>query len=241
DVKNESPSIESIYVVSEFREVFPTDLPGIPPDRDIDFCIDFEPGTRPISIPHYRMAPTELRELKAQIRNFLIKNNYPLPQIDDLFYQLQGASVFSKIYLRPGYHQLKIRHEDVPKTAFRTRYRHYEFLVMSFGLKNTPTTFISLMNVSMVGVMVDPQKIEAVKNWVWPSSMTEVRSFVGLATYYHRLACLSVSKGPLAKEIQTLKSKFMQLGISEKGGVLASLEVRATFIEEIYAYRDQRH
>ncbi|WMV34364.1 hypothetical protein MTR67_027749 [Solanum verrucosum] len=69
----ESPSIESIHVVSEFREVFPNDLPGMPPDRDIDFCIDLEPGTRPISIPPYRMAPTELRELKAQMQELLDK------------------------------------------------------------------------------------------------------------------------------------------------------------------------
>ena len=73
DVKVESPSIESNPVVSEFREVFPTDLPGMPPDRDIDFCIDLEPGTLPISILLYRMAPSELRELKAQIKELLDK------------------------------------------------------------------------------------------------------------------------------------------------------------------------
>ncbi|WMV40970.1 hypothetical protein MTR67_034355 [Solanum verrucosum] len=67
DVEVESPSIRSIHVVSEFREVFLVDLPGMPPDRDINFCIDLEPGTRPIFIPPYRMAPVELRELKAQI------------------------------------------------------------------------------------------------------------------------------------------------------------------------------
>ncbi|WMV54709.1 hypothetical protein MTR67_048094 [Solanum verrucosum] len=184
DVEFETPSIESIYVVSEFRKVFPNNLSGMPPDRDIDFCIDLEPGTPPISTP-YRMAPIELRKLKDQIQELLdkgfihpsaspwgskvlfvkkkngsmrmcidywqfnkvtMRNKYPLPRIDDLFDQLQGASVFSKIDLRSAYHQLKIRPEDVSKTTFRIRYGHYEFLVMSIGLTNGPAAFMSLMN-----------------------------------------------------------------------------------------------
>ena len=154
-------------MVQEFLDVFPSDLPGVPPDRDTDFAIDLEPGTKPISIPPYRMAPTELKELKDQLQDLLskglirptispwgapilfvkkkdgtmrmcidyrqlnkvtVKNKYPLSRIDDLFDQLHGASLFSKIDLRSGYHQLKIRASDIPKTAFRTRYGHYEFL-----------------------------------------------------------------------------------------------------------------
>ncbi|GJT99466.1 putative reverse transcriptase domain-containing protein [Tanacetum coccineum] len=132
-----------------------------------------------------------------ELNKLTIKNRYPLPRIDDLFDQLQGSSVYSKIDLRSGYHQLRVRDEDIPKTAFRTRYGHYEFQVMPFGLTNAPAVFMDLMNririvqflghlIDSQGLHVDPAKIEAVKNWTSPTTPTEIRQFLGLAGYYRR-------------------------------------------------------
>ncbi|GKC76440.1 putative reverse transcriptase domain-containing protein [Tanacetum coccineum] len=142
-----------------------------------------------------------------ELNKLTIKNRYPLPKIDDLFDQLQGSSVYSKINLRSGYHQLRVRDEDIPKTAFRTRYGNYEFQVMLFGLTNTPAVFMDLMNrvckpyldkfviVFIDDILiysrnedlhVDPAKIEAVKNWASPTTPTEVHQFLGLVGYYQR-------------------------------------------------------
>jgi hypothetical protein len=156
--------LDEIPVVCEYPDVFPNELPGMPPDRDVEFVIELQPGTAPISKRPYRMPPKELAELKTQLQELLdkgyitvcvdyrplnaatIKNKYPLPRIDVLFDQLAGARVFSKIDLRSGYHEIKTRPCDIPKTAFSTRYGLYEFLVMSFGLTNAPAYFMYLMN-----------------------------------------------------------------------------------------------
>nr|GEW00909.1 hypothetical protein [Tanacetum cinerariifolium] len=131
-----------------------------------------------------------------ELNKLTAKNRYPLPRIDDLFDQLQGSSVYSKIDLRSGYHQLRVREQDVPKTAFRTRYRHNEFQVMPFGLINAPANekeheeylkaILELLKKEKLGIHVDPAKIESIKDWASPRIPTEIRQFLGLASYYQR-------------------------------------------------------
>ena len=279
--------LEKIRVVCEYADVFPDELPGMPPDRDIEFAIELQPGIAHISKRPYRMPPAELAELKKQLQELLdkgfirpstspwgcpalfmkkkderlrlcidyrplnvvtIKNKYPLPRIDVLFDQLVGAKVFSKIDLRSDYHKIKIRASDIPKTAFSSRYGLYEYLVMSFGLTNAPAYFMYLMNsvfmpeldkfvvvfiddilvysrneeehaghlhvvlqrlrehrlyaklskcdfwlkeikflghtISQKGIAVDPDKVQEVMNWKPPTTVRQIRSFLGLAGYY---------------------------------------------------------
>ncbi|CAJ2636548.1 unnamed protein product [Trifolium pratense] len=185
-----------------------------------------------------------------QLNKVTIKNKYPLPRIDDLMDQLVGACVFSKIDLRSGYHRIRVKTEDIPKTAFRTRYGHYEYSVMPFGVTNARGVFMEYMNrifhsfldkfvvvfiddilvyskseeehkehlrivlqilkekklyaklskcefwlkevsflghvISSGGIAVDPAKVDAVLQWGTPESVSEIRSFLGLAGYYRR-------------------------------------------------------
>nr|GEY02517.1 putative reverse transcriptase domain-containing protein [Tanacetum cinerariifolium] len=184
DVSKEK-RLEDAPIVRDFPKVFPEDLPGIPPTRQVEFQIDLIPGDVPVARAPYQLALSEMKELSKQLQElsdkgvirpscspwgapvlfikkkdgaFLmcidyqelnkltVKNRYPLPRINDLFDQLQGSSVYSKIDLRLGYHQLRVREKDIPKTAFRTCYNHYEFQVMPFGLTNTTAIFMDLMN-----------------------------------------------------------------------------------------------
>nr|GEX53659.1 putative reverse transcriptase domain-containing protein [Tanacetum cinerariifolium] len=153
--KSEEKRLEDVPIVREFPKVFPEDLPGLPPDRKVEFQIDLVPGfIRPSSSPWG--APVLFVKKKdgsfwmcidyRELNKLTVKNRYPLPRIEDLFDHLQGSRVYSKIDLRSGYHQLRVWEEDIPKTAFRTCYGHYEFQVMSFGLTNAPAVFMDLMN-----------------------------------------------------------------------------------------------
>ncbi|GJU71737.1 putative reverse transcriptase domain-containing protein [Tanacetum coccineum] len=127
-----------------------------------------------------------------ELNKLTVKNRYLLPRIDDLFDQLQGSSVYLKIDIRSGYHQLRVREEDILKTAFKTRYGYYKFQVMPFGLTNALAVFMDLMNripkvqflghvIDSEGIHVDPAKIESIKDWASPKSLTEIHQFLGLA------------------------------------------------------------
>ncbi|GJU43414.1 putative reverse transcriptase domain-containing protein [Tanacetum coccineum] len=196
--KSEEKRLEYVPIVRDFREVFPEDLSGIPPTRQVEFQIDLVPGAAPVARAPYRLAPSEMKELSDQLQELFEKR----------------SSVYSKIDLRSTYHQLRVYKEDILKTAFRTRYGHYEFQVMPFGLMNILAIFIDLMNrflkkeelyakfykcefwipkvqflghvIDSKGIHVDPAKIKSIKDWASPKTPTKIRQFLGLAGYYRR-------------------------------------------------------
>ncbi|GJT83081.1 putative reverse transcriptase domain-containing protein [Tanacetum coccineum] len=158
-----------------------------------------------------------------ELNKLTVKNRYPIPRIDDLFDQLQGSSIYSKIDLRSGYHQLIVRDQDIPKMAFRTRYGHYEFLVMPFGLTNALAdkkeheehlkAILELLKKEKLGIYVDPAKIESIKDWASPKTPTEIRQFLSLAGYYRRFI-EGFSK--IAKSMTKLTQKGIKFDWGEK-------------------------
>nr|GEV34958.1 hypothetical protein [Tanacetum cinerariifolium] len=204
--KSEGMQLKDVPIIRDFPEVFPEDLPGLPPARPVEFHIDLIPRAaplsdkgfiRPSSLPYgapvlfvkkkdgsFRMC-IDYRELNK----LTVKNRYPLSRTDYLFDELQGSSVYSKIDLRSGYHQQRVQEQDVPKTAFRTWYGHYEFQIMPFGLTNAPTdkkehrehlkAILEFLKKEKLGIHVDPAKIESIKDWASPKTPIEIYQFLG--------------------------------------------------------------
>nr|AAX92790.1 retrotransposon protein, putative, Ty3-gypsy sub-class [Oryza sativa Japonica Group] len=253
-VEKTTKKLEDIPIARDYPEVFPEDLTSMPPKRDIEFRIDLAPGTAPIRKKPYRMGANELAEVKKQVDEQLQKG-YILPSTSPwgapvIFVEKKDKTKRISGYLRSGYHQLRIRKEDIPKTAFIIRYGLFECTVMSFGLTNAPAFFMNLMNkvfmefldkfvvvfiddiliyskseeeheqhlrlvleklkehqlyanfskcdfwlkevqflghvVNARGVAVDPANVESVTKWTPPRTVTQIRSFLGLAGYYRR-------------------------------------------------------
>ncbi|GJV21733.1 putative reverse transcriptase domain-containing protein [Tanacetum coccineum] len=249
--KSERKQIKDVPIVRDFPEVFPEDLPGLPPARPVEFQIDLIPGAAPVARAPYRLAPSEMKELSEQLQELsdkgfirpssspwgapvlfvkkkdgsfrmcidyrelnklTVKNRYPLPRIDDLFDQLQGSSIYSKIDLRSGYHQLRVREQDIPNSvwplrvpgyAIRTDKRtceHEEHLKAILELLKKEQLYAKFSKcefwipkvqflghvIDSRGIYVDPAKIESIKDWASPKTPIEIRQFLGLAGYYRR-------------------------------------------------------
>ncbi|GKA33851.1 putative reverse transcriptase domain-containing protein [Tanacetum coccineum] len=219
--KPEEKRLEDVTTVRDFSEVFPEDLPGLPPTRQVEFQIDLVPGAAPVARASYRLAPSELQELSTLLQELSDKGfirsssstwGAPVLFVKKerwIFSDVYQLPVYSKIDLRSGYHQLRVREEDIPKTTFRTSYGHYEFQVMPFGLTNAPTIFMDLMNrllkkeelyakflkcdfwlsrvqflghmIDSEGIHMDPAKIESIKDWASPKTPTEIHQFLEAA------------------------------------------------------------
>ncbi|GJV55207.1 putative reverse transcriptase domain-containing protein [Tanacetum coccineum] len=168
---SEGKQIKDVPIIRDFPEVFPEDLPGLPPTRPVEFQIDLIPGAAPVAQAPYRLAPSEMKELLEQLQELSDKG-------------------FIRPSSSPWGAPLRVREQDIPKTAFQTRYGHYEFQVMPFGLTNAPADkkkheehlkdILELLKKEKLGIHVDPAKIESIKDWASPKTPMEIRKFLGI-------------------------------------------------------------
>nr|GEX39613.1 hypothetical protein [Tanacetum cinerariifolium] len=202
--KSEEKRLEDVPIVQEFPEVFPKDLPGLPPTQQVEFQIDLVPGAEPFltlgaSVLFVKKKDGSFRMCidYRELNKLTVKNRYLLSRIDDLFDQLQGSRVYSKIDLRSGYHQLRVRKEDIPKTAFRTCYGHLKLILKLLKEEELYAKFSKcefwLLKVQFLchmidskGIHVDPAKVESIKYWTSPKTPTEIRQFLGRPSYYRQ-------------------------------------------------------
>ncbi|XP_070682440.1 uncharacterized protein [Malus domestica] len=225
--------IEEVGVVRHYPDVFPDDLSGLPPDRDVEFSIDLLPGTDPISLTPYRMAPAELRELKIQLQELLDKG-FIQPSSSPwgapvLFVRKKDGTLRLCIDYRQ-LNRLKIKEEDVPKTAFRTRYRHYEFRVMPFGLTNAPAAFMRLMN-EVFQQYLDKFVIVFIDDILYHPGRANVVADALSRKPQGRLNALYAGRVPLLAE---LRATGVRLELENRSGAfLASFQVRPVLVDRI--------
>nr|GEY28925.1 reverse transcriptase domain-containing protein [Tanacetum cinerariifolium] len=211
----------------------------LPPQRQVGFCIDLVPGGTPVTKSPYRLAPSEMQELSAELNKLAIKNRYPLPRIDDLFDQLQGARYFSKIELRSVYSKSKDEHEVHLRLVLeflKKEELYAKFSKCEFWLQEVQ--FLGHV-VNQSGIHVDPSKIKAVKNWKAPTTTSEIRSFLGLAEDFVvycdasnlGLGCVLMQRG------KVIAYASRQLKIHEKSYTTHDLELGSV----VFAFKTWRH
>ncbi|GJY94640.1 putative reverse transcriptase domain-containing protein [Tanacetum coccineum] len=208
--ESEGKQLKDVPTVKDFTEVFPEDLPGLPPARPVEFQINLILGAAPVARGPYRLDPSEMKELSEQLQ-----------ELSDKGFIRPSSSPWGAPVL--------VREQDIPKTVFRTWYGHYEFQVMSFGLTNAPAdekeyeehlkAILELLKkeklyakfskcefwipkvhflghvIDSKGIHVDPAKIESIKDWASPKTPTEIRQFLGLAGYYRSAPILALPEG----------------------------------------------
>ncbi|GKB67232.1 putative reverse transcriptase domain-containing protein, partial [Tanacetum coccineum] len=234
--KSEGKRLKDVPIVRDFPEVFPEYMSGLPPAQPVEFQIDLIPGAAPVARTPYRLAPSKMKELSKQLqelsdKGFIRPSSSPWGA-SVLFVKKKDGSFRMCIdyHFRSGYHQLRVREQDIPKMTFQTRYGHYKFQVMPFRLTNAPAKekFYAKFSkcefgipkvqflghvIDSRGIHVDLAKIESIKDWASLKTPTEIRQFLGLAGYYRRFI-EGFSK--IAKSMTKLTQKGVRFDWGEK-------------------------